>query len=106
MEDTGATFRGGELIDYPGWYKIDGSTEDGAKSWSAVRKPDGTWWWVAVTHLFPPGGGTLNLELGDQITEPKTLAQCNEQYADLLQKLHEKRMMGDASVGLESYFPA
>jgi hypothetical protein len=77
---------GGELVDYPGWYKIDGGTEDGSKSWSVVRKPDGSWWWVAAHHIFPPGGGTLRLELGDEITDKNTLTQCEENYRELLRK--------------------
>ncbi len=84
--------KGGELVDYPGWYKIDGRMEHEAESWSVNRKPDGTWWWVATTHIFPPGGGNVHFDLGDQITEPKVLAQCEEYYAGLLQKLEEKRM--------------
>jgi hypothetical protein len=83
--------RGGELVDYPGWYKIDGRMEDEAESWSVIRKPDGTWWWVAATHIFPPGGGNVRFDLGDQITEPKTLTQCEEHFVELLQKLEEKK---------------
>ena len=84
--------KGGELVDCPGWYKIDGRMGDEAESWSVIRKPDGTWWWVAATHIFPPGGGNVRFDLGDQITEPKTLAQCEEYYEELLQRLEEKRM--------------
>jgi len=50
METPNHFFKGGgELVDYPGCYKIDGATEDGSNSWSVVRKPDGTWWWVRTT---------------------------------------------------------
>lgn len=86
---------GGELVDYPGWYKIDGGTEDDSNSWSVVRKPDGSWWWVAAHHIFPPGGGTLRIDLGDQIADENTLTQCEENYAELLQKLEKKMKIGD-----------
>lgn len=90
MENAGSLIVGGELIDYPGCYMIEVRVKDGSNSWSVVRKRDNTWWWVAVTNIFPPSGGALSLELGDQIIEPKTLAWCNEQYSALIQKLHEK----------------
>jgi len=86
---------GGELTDYPGWYKIDGGTEEGAHSWSVVRKPDGTWWWVAVHHIFPPGGGNLRIDLGDQITDDDTLTQCEENYKELVRKLEGRVKEGD-----------
>jgi hypothetical protein len=86
---------GGELVDYPGWYKIDGSTEDGSHSWSVVRKPDDTWWWVAAHHIFPPGGGNLRIDLGDQITDENILSQCGENYTELMRKLGERMKEGD-----------
>lgn len=82
---------GGQLADNPGWYKIDGGTEDGSGSWSVVRKPDGSWWWVAAEHIFPPEGGNFRVDLGDQITEENTLTQCEENYTQLLQKIEEKK---------------
>jgi hypothetical protein len=36
------------------------------------------WWRVALHHIFPPGGRTLRIELGDQITKKNTLTQCEE----------------------------
>jgi hypothetical protein len=83
---------GGELLDYPGWFKIDGGTEDDANLWSVVRKPDGTWWWVAAHHIFPPGGGTLRLELGDQITDRNTLNQCEEITSSYSRKLRRRNL--------------
>jgi hypothetical protein len=82
---------GGQLADYPGWYKIDGGTEDGSGSWSVVRKPDGSWWWVAAEHIFPPGGGNFSIDLGDQITDQNMLTQCEENYRELLQEIDEKK---------------
>ena len=64
---------GGELRDQPGWWKIDGRVEDESEHWSVVRKPDGTYWYVAATHIFPPNCDALvRIDLGDQILDPKT----------------------------------
>lgn len=82
---------GGELADYPGWYMLDGGSETEPRSWSVVRKPDGTWWWVAAHHIFPPGGGNLRIDLGDEITDKNTLTQCEENYTQLLQRIEEKK---------------
>jgi hypothetical protein len=96
METPKQFFKGGgELVDYPGWYKIDGEPEDGSDSWSVVRKPDGSWWWVAAHHIFPPGGGTLRIDLGDQITDKNILTQCEENYTELLRKMKDRINEGD-----------
>jgi len=92
MEASKQFFQGGgELTDYPGWYKIDGGTETEPRSWSVVRKPDGSWWWVAAHHIFPPGGGNLRIDLGDQITDDNMLSQCEENYRQLLEKIEAKK---------------
>jgi hypothetical protein len=84
---------GGELADYPGWYKIEGGTEDRPRSWSVIRKPDGTWWKVAAEHYFPTGGGNLRIDLGDEITDEDMLTQCEENYRQLLEKIEEKKLV-------------
>jgi DNA-binding beta-propeller fold protein YncE len=88
---------GGQPIEYPGWWKIDGRVEGESRSWSVVRKPDGTWWYVAVNHIFPPGGGLLRIELGDQITDAKVIVQCEEYFAQMQQKMEgdQKLKEGD-----------
>src|SRR5215469_5517951 len=86
---------GGELRDYPGWYKIDGRIEGEAESWSAIRKPDGSWWRVAATHIFPPGGGDVRFDLGEEIQSEKTLSQLEEHFIELLRKLEERIKEGD-----------
>lgn len=92
--------KGGELKDYPGWYKLDGRLEDDLnKAFGMVRKPDGTWWWVAGEHYFPPEGGDVRIELGEQITKQETLDQIEEYYKELLAKLHEKAMGGSMKEG-------
>ena len=89
MDDTTKRLllSGGQPIEYPGWWKIDGRVEGESRSWSIVRKPDGTWWYVAVNHIFPPGGGLLRIELGDQITDAKVIVQCEEYFAQMQQKM-------------------
>jgi hypothetical protein len=70
--------RQGELKDHPGWWKLDGRTEGKSEYWSVVWKPDGTYWEVASTDIFPLSAGTLKVGLGDQISDPKTVAECEE----------------------------
>jgi hypothetical protein len=85
--------KGGELKDHPGWYKLDGRLEDDLnKAFGMVRKPDGTWWRVAGEHYFPPEGGDVRIELGEQITKLDTLDQIEEYYEELLVKLDQKRI--------------
>jgi hypothetical protein len=96
METPKQFFKGGgQLVDYPGWYKIDGGPEDGSDSWSVVRKPDGSWWWVAATDIFPRGGGNLRIDLGDEITDKNILTQYEGNYTELLRKIEERINEGD-----------
>lgn len=97
MDDTTKRLilSGGEPIEYVGWWKISGRIEGESDSWSVVRKPDGTWWYIAVNHIFPPEGGFLRIELGDQIDEPKVISQCEEYYAQMKKKLEEMMKEGD-----------
>jgi hypothetical protein len=44
---------------------------------------------VAAVDLFPRSGGIMRIDLGDQIQNQKTLAQC-EYYSQLKQKAEEK----------------
>ena len=87
---------GGELRDQPGWWKIDGRVEGESDHWSVVRKPDGTFWEVAGTHIFPPNSNALvRIDIGDQIFDQKTLDQCEEYYIQLQQKLDQMMKEGD-----------
>jgi hypothetical protein len=70
---------------------IDGGPEGGLNSWSVVRKPDGSWWWVTSHHIFPPSGENLRIELGDEITDRNTLTQCEDNYRQILKNIKEKR---------------
>jgi hypothetical protein len=85
----------GEVRDAPGFWKIDGRIEGESDSWSVVRKPDGTWWYVAATHIFPPGGPTVRVDLDDQITDPKIIAQCEEHLAQHQRQYDEMMKEGD-----------
>lgn len=79
-------FRGSYPVDHPGWWVLEASVEGESETRSVVRKPDGTYWQVASMDLFPRSGGTLHIELGDQITDAKFLAQCWEYYVQFKQK--------------------
>jgi hypothetical protein len=85
---------GGELIENPGYWKIDGRVEGQSDRWSVVRKPDGSWWYVAAAHIFPPGG-LLRVDLGDQITDAKVVDQCDEYFSQMKQKLGGMMKKGD-----------
>jgi hypothetical protein len=80
---------GGELLDWPGHWKITGRVEGESDSWSVAPRPDGTFWEVAGTHYFPPTGGTVRFDLGDQILDAQKLARCEGWYEQLNQKLEE-----------------
>jgi hypothetical protein len=86
---------GGELRDHPGWWKIDGRTPGESEHWSIVRKPDGTFWEVVGVHTLPPDGrAPVRIDIGDQILDPQTIAQC-EKYFSQLQEKTEGRKHGD-----------
>jgi hypothetical protein len=85
--------KGGELRDYPGWWKIDEGIEGESEHWSFVRKPDGTYWEVVAVDLFPRTGGTMRVDLGEQITNTKLVAQCEEYYVQLQQNTAEEDKM-------------
>ena len=86
---------GGELIENPGYWKIDARVEGESDHWSVVRKPDGSWWYVAATHIFPPGGPLVRVDLGDQITDTKVMDQCEEYFSQMQQKLKGMMKKGD-----------
>jgi hypothetical protein len=86
---------GGELLENPGWWKIDGRVEGESDRWSVVRKLDGSWWYVAATDIFPRGGGLVRIDLGDQVTDEKVLDKCEEYFSELQQKLDEVMKKGD-----------
>lgn len=89
---------GGELRDYPGHWKITARIEGETGEWSVIRKPDGTYWEIAGVHFFPPGGGNVRFDIGNQITDAKELARCEDYYTQLQEKLAEQEQepgMGD-----------
>ncbi len=85
----------GELKDAPGFWKIDGYIEGESGHWSVVRKPDGTWWYVAATHIAPRGGPALRVDLDDQITDAKVIGQCEQYFSQMQQELEGKMKKGD-----------
>jgi hypothetical protein len=91
MDTKREILMGGELLDYPGCWKITVTIEGESGEWSVFRKPDGTYWSVAGVHIFPPGGGTLHIDIGDQIVDEKELAQCDACYTRLQEKAAGQR---------------
>lgn len=73
----------GEPLAHPGWFVIDGKAEGEDKGYSVVRKQDGTWWYIAVHHIFPSSGENLRLELGDQIKDEQAVEQYEKYYTEL-----------------------
>lgn len=88
--ETREIIGGGELVDYPGHWQITGRTEGKAEKWSVLRKPDETFWEIVRTHIFPPGGGNLRIDVGDQIVNEEVVAQLEAYYEQLQQKLAEQ----------------
>jgi hypothetical protein len=91
---------GGELLENPGFWKIDGRVEGESDHWSVVRKPDGSWWYVAGTHIFPPGGGLLRLDLGDEITDEKVVDQCEEYFSQMIKRGDRVRVIKTGTTGV------
>jgi hypothetical protein len=91
---------GGELLESPGFWKIDGRVEGESDHWSVVRKPDGSWWYVAGTHIFPPGGGLLRLDLGDEITDEKVVDQCEEYFSQVIKRGDQVRVIKTGTTGV------
>lgn len=85
----------GEFRDAPGLWKIDGYIEGESGHWSVVRKPDGTWWYVAATHIAPPRGPMVRVDLDEEITDPKLIAQCEEYLAQHQKKLEKTLKKSD-----------
>jgi hypothetical protein len=83
------TFRGSYPVDHPGWWMLEASAAGESETRSIIRKPDGTYRQIASIDLFPRSGGTLHIELGDQVTDAKSLAQCREYYAQFKEKQAE-----------------
>ena len=77
----------GMLVDYPGHWMMSGTRtdDDDYRSWSAIRKPDGTYWQVASKDVAPRSGN-LKVETGEQIVDAKALAYCEGCYAQWLEK--------------------
>src|SRR6266404_844381 len=87
---------GGEFRDLPGHWKIKVTVEgDHEREWTVVRKPDGTYWEVAATHILPRTGEMVRFDLGDQIVEERVLVLCEENYNRLRESLAAKlRILG------------
>ena len=91
IENDQWTIRGGEPLDYPGCWVVTGTNANSGGSWSILRKEDGTYWEITAEHFFPPTGGTLRVELGNQITDPDKLVKLREFYLAYLENQHSKK---------------
>jgi hypothetical protein len=60
--------------------------EDESDGWSVVREPEGSWWYVANTDIFPRAGGILRVNLGDQITDQNVLDQCERYFSWMMKE--------------------
>ncbi len=88
-ETMGLIIKGGELWDYPGCWKISGRRENESREWSVLRRPDGTFWEIASIDYFPRSGGTVHIEVGDQILDRMITDECEGYYSQLRQKAEE-----------------
>jgi hypothetical protein len=86
MDTKRVIVKGGELEGHPGCWKIIETVEGESGSWMFIRRPDGSCWEVAKVDHFPRTGGTVRIDIGDQIIDRRLLAQCEEYYSQLLQK--------------------
>lgn len=75
---------GGPLAEAPDHYMVTVRVEgDNEREWKFVRVPDGTFWEVAATDIFPRTGGLLRVDLGNQIVDTKALRLCERHYMSL-----------------------
>jgi hypothetical protein len=68
-------------VDYPGCWVVTETNNSNGSSWSIFRKEDGTYWEISGEHLFPPRGGTLLVDLGNEVTDAPRLTQLREVYS-------------------------
>jgi len=92
MSDTPRVmFKGGPLVDHPGWWMVKVWKENNpADTREFVGKEDGTYWDVAETNLFPLSGGTMKVALGEQITDAKRLSVCQDFYTQVKRKTDDQ----------------
>jgi hypothetical protein len=88
----------GMLVDHAGHWTMSGtgSEDDDYRSWSVVRKPDGTYWQVASMDFFPRSGGTLKVETGAQIVDAKAVSYCEACYAQWVEQSANSAKEGPA----------
>jgi hypothetical protein len=84
----------GEFRDAPGVWKMDIAIEGESGHCSVVRKLEGTWWYVTAMQGGIPGL-PVSVQLGDQVTNPKAIAELEEQLALAKKKREETMSEGD-----------
>ena len=86
-KDEVRSVRVAEIKDAPGHWIITESLPEQAEGWKVLRKPDGTFWEVTGTHYFPPGGGTLQLDLGKQISDRQLITELQSFYTEAFKQI-------------------
>jgi hypothetical protein len=76
-----------EIKDAPGYWILTERLPEQAEGWRVLRKPDGTFWEVTGTHYFPPGGGSLELDLGQQISDRQLIRELESFYTEARNKI-------------------
>jgi len=79
-ENKRLSFRVAELKDNPDHWVITALEGDGDERGKTLRKPDGTYWEVTATHIFPPGGGLYRVDIGNQISDRKIIRLLESSY--------------------------
>lgn len=88
---------GGELVDNPGHWFIKVRIDSETGEWRFLRKPDGTFWNIEAVHIFPPGGGNVRVDVGDQIRDEKVVSRCEAHFEQLQIKLAEAEKRSSAT---------
>jgi hypothetical protein len=71
-----------ELKDAPDHWLITPIGPDGEEGGKRLRKPNGTFWEVTAMHYFPPGGGALSVDIGNQISDGNTIRILETWYRE------------------------
>ncbi len=95
--------KGGQPVDYPGCWIISGRMEDETDGWGVFRKPDGTYWQIAQEDFFPRTGGTLRVDLGEQIVDEKQLEECRGYYTQLQQQRYRVEVFDCPQRGFRTF---
>ncbi len=80
MQAKRECIRVARVREHPDHWVLTKVDADGLDLWRVLRKPDGTFWQVAATHILPPTGGLVQFELGDEIKDAKIIRDLESVY--------------------------